>query len=94
MLSRLFNKPKLALVKETSGRVRITLIVPGDSSVELQTREFPYRYSVAIMHPDDESNWFLIILDEGQDDAYTFGVHQDRVFTVELIEGAYAASDY
>lgn len=96
-MHKLFKQTaKPAVVKEDAGVVRLTLIEPdqGPTRGGLRTRTFPYQRSVAIMHPDQESEWFLFILDEGQDAAYTFGVHQDRVFTMELIEGDYKADDH
>ena len=89
----LFRRAKPAVIKGNAGLVRLTLIKP-DEADGLQTRTYSYRRSVVIMHPDEESNWFLFILDEGQQAAYTFGVHQDRVFTLELIEGDFQTDDY
>lgn len=88
MINRLFKRPIPTVTKEAAGIVRLTLILP-DLTGQTEVRTFPYNVSVAIMHPDEESNWFIFILDEGEDDAFTFGVHQDRVFSLELIEGHY-----
>ena len=75
-----------AVSREAAGVVRLSLIMPDNTQV---FRSFFYNTSVEILHPDDKSSWFLIILDKDEKDAFTFGIHQDHLFSMEIIEGHY-----
>lgn len=90
-LRQLFSPKKVAVVRETAGYVRVVLIKPDNST---ETKRFPYTRSVAVLHPDEHSNWFIFILDEHEHAAYTFGVCQDRVFSLEIVEGDYTPDDH